>query len=257
MQNKVLTILCDGMRPDAVVKCGHPFAEKLMDSCNYNPCAQTVYPSYTLPCHMSLFHSIEPSEHKVINNTFVPGERKGLFEQLKDNDKSTAFFYSWGELKDTYSPYSLCYGHFVSEQYFPRRKVTELLEKNCEEFVNEYNPDFAFLYLETTDTIGHEYGWGSEEYYSAAEHSFGLIEKLMNNIPDDYSVIILADHGGHDHTHGTSDPIDMTIPLFIKTDFELDYEKFSGANIIDIAPTVCDIIGISPSKKWKGVSLLK
>ena len=79
----------------------------------------------------------------------------------------------------------------------------------------------------------------------------------MSNLPEDYSVIVLADHGGHDKTHGTSDPIDMTIPLFIKTDHEIDEEKFENANIIDVAPTICDIIGIEPSKKWKGKSLLK
>lgn len=257
MQNKVLLILCDGMRPDAVIKCNHSFAEKLMSTARYNPHAQTVFPSWTLPCHMSLFHSVLPSEHGVLGNAFVPGERKGLFEQLRDNGKSTSFFYSWGELKDLYAPYSVCYSHFVSEEHFPHGKVTEMLEENCEKFINEYKPDFVFLYLETTDSIGHEIGWGTEEYYKAANHSFGIIEKIMSSLPEDYSVIVLADHGGHDQTHGTTDPIDMTIPLFIKTNFEIDEENFENANIIDIAPTICKIIGIEPSKKWKGKCLLK
>ncbi len=257
MKNKVLMILCDGMRPDAVLKCGHPFAKELMSTAKYNPYAQTVFPSWTLPCHFSLFTSRTPDEHGISGNIYVPGERKGLFEQLRDNGKSTAFFYSWGELKDLHQPYSLCYGKFVSEEYFPRRTVTELLEKDCEKFLNEQKPDFAFLYLETTDTIGHEIGWGTDEYYSAANHSFGLIEKITKNIPEDYSVIVLADHGGHDRTHGTADPIDMTIPLFIRTDSEIDEEAFAKANIIDIAPTVCGIIGVPCSKEWKGRSLLK
>ncbi|MBR5311055.1 MAG: alkaline phosphatase family protein [Oscillospiraceae bacterium] len=257
MQNKVLMILCDGLTPDAVIKCKHPFAEKLMSTVCYNPHAQTVFPSWTLPCHFSLFMSQTPDEHGVLGNTFVPGERKGLFEQLRDNGKATSFFYSWGELKDLYAPYALCYSHFVSEEYFPHGKVTELLEEDCEKFIKEYEPDFAFLYLETTDSIGHEIGWGTEEYFKAAYHSFGLIEKIMSVLPEDYSVIILADHGGHDHTHGTADPVDMTIPLFIKTDREINRELFDKANIIDVAPTVCDIIGIEPSKKWRGKSFMK
>ena len=250
-------ILCDGMRPEAVLKCGHPFAKKLTEISLYNPNAQTVFPSWTLSCHMSLFHSMTPEEHGVKTNVFVPAERKGLFEQLRDNGKFTSFFYSWGELKDLHAPYSLCYGKFVSEEYFPHGKTTELLEADCEKFIEEFRPDFAFLYLETTDSIGHECGWGSEEYYKATYHSFGLIEKIVSSLPEDYSVILLADHGGHDHTHGTSDPLDMTIPLFIKTDHEIDTEKFNNANIIDVAPTICDIIGVPPSVKWKGQSLLK
>ena len=145
MAEKVILILVDGMRPDGMMECGNPFAQKLIENSTYTLNARTVMPSVTLPCHMSLFHSVDPSEHGVLGNTFVPGERKGLFEQLRDNGKSTSFFYSWGELKDLYNPYALCYGHFVSEEYFPHGKVTELLEENCEHFINEYKPDFAFL----------------------------------------------------------------------------------------------------------------
>lgn len=257
MQNKVLMILCDGMRPDAVVKCGHPFAKELSERIFYNPNAKTVFPSWTLPCHVSLFQSAGPDEHGTKDNIFVPHEKKGLFEQLHDNKKSTSFFYSWGELKDLYKPYSLCFGKFVSETFLPSEKVTEILEEECEKIICEYKPDFAFLYLETTDSVGHTDGWGSENYYKAAYHSFYLIEKIMKAIPEDYSVIILADHGGHDHTHGTDSSDDMTIPLFIKTDYELNTEAFLSANIIDIAPTICDIIGVPPSFEWKGKSLVK
>lgn len=76
MHNKVLMILCDGMRPDAVLRCCHPFAEKLMSIPRYNPHAQTVFPSYTLPCNMSLFHSSDPSEHGVMKNIFSTAKEK-------------------------------------------------------------------------------------------------------------------------------------------------------------------------------------
>lgn len=257
MKNKVLMILCDALRPDAVELCNNPFANTLKNISCYNPNAQTVFPSYTLPCHMSLFHSAAPFEHGTISNIYVTFDKKGLFEQLHDYGKSTAMFYSWGELKDLYKPYSLCYSKFISETYLDSYSVAKKLEDDCEKILNEYLPDFAFLYLETTDGVGHTEGWGSDKYYYAANHSFMLIEKLLNNIPEDYSVIVLADHGGHDFTHGTNNPIDMTIPLFIKTDYEIDKERFEKANIIDVAPTICDIIGVPCSAEWKGVSLLK
>ena len=257
MQNKVLMILCDGMRPDAVDICKHPFVSVLKNQAAYNPHAQTVFPSFTLPCHMSLFHSVEPFEHGTLENVYTPYKDNGLFEQLRDNNKNTAMFYSWGELKDLYKPYSLCYGKFVSETYIDSYEMTEMLTNDCENFIAEHKPDFAFLYLETTDGIGHEKGWGSDEYYKAAYHSFSMIEQIMSNLPKDYSVIILADHGGHDFTHGTDLPIDMTIPIFIKTDRKIDYERFEKATILDIAPTVCDIIGVDCSSVCKGKSLVK
>ncbi len=257
MKNKVLMILCDGMRPDAVELCGNSFVSVLKAESAYNPHAQTVFPSYTLPCHMSLFHSCYPKKHGTVQNIYIPFWGKGLFEQLRDNGKSTAMFYSWGELKDIYKPYSLCYSKFISETYIESYKMTEMLTEDCQKFIFEQMPDFVFLYLETTDSVGHSKGWGTTEYYDAANHSFMLIEQITSTLPEDYSVIVLADHGGHDFTHGSNEPIDMTIPLFIKTDREIHAEHFDMANIIDIAPTVCDMVGIPHSVEWDGKSLIR
>ena len=50
-----------------------------------------------------------------------------------------------------------------------------------------------------------------------------------------------ADHGGHDRTHGTDSPEDMTIPFIIKgKDFKAG-EKLENVSIKDIAPTVAKL----------------
>ena len=48
------------------------------------PTAQTVMPSVTLPCHMSLFHSVAPDRHGILTNTYTPQVRpiNGICEQL-------------------------------------------------------------------------------------------------------------------------------------------------------------------------------
>lgn len=56
---KVLLILSDGMRPDGLE--GHPAVARLMREGSYSLRARTVMPSVTLPCHMSLFHSVDPA----------------------------------------------------------------------------------------------------------------------------------------------------------------------------------------------------
>ena len=63
MKNKVLLILVDGMRPDALDLSGHPFIEELKEHSYYTYKEQAVMPSVTLPCHMSLFHSVVPQRH--------------------------------------------------------------------------------------------------------------------------------------------------------------------------------------------------
>lgn len=70
---KVLLILSDGMRPDGLD--AHPAAARLMREGSYTLRARTVMPSVTLPCHMSLFHSVDPGRHGILTNTYVPQVR--------------------------------------------------------------------------------------------------------------------------------------------------------------------------------------
>lgn len=65
-----------------------------------------------------------------------------------------------------------------------------------------------------------------------------------------------ADHGGHDRTHGTDSPEDMTIPFIIKgKNFKVG-EKLENVSIKDIAPTVAKLLDIAPDQAWEGKSLV-
>ena len=101
---RVLLILVDGMRPDSLTDIQK--AQGIIKKSLYTMEAQTVMPSVTLPCHMSLFHSVDPSRHGTTTNTYAPQVRpiNGLCEVIKNNHKSSAFFYSWEELLDFTRP---------------------------------------------------------------------------------------------------------------------------------------------------------
>ena len=42
---KVILILVDGMRPDALMQCGHSYSEELIAKASYTLEGKTVYPS--------------------------------------------------------------------------------------------------------------------------------------------------------------------------------------------------------------------
>ena len=69
-ENKVILISVDGMRPDGFLACGNPYIEKMMESAYYTLDGKTVLPSVTLPCHMSLFHSVAPERHGITTNLY-------------------------------------------------------------------------------------------------------------------------------------------------------------------------------------------
>ena len=253
---KTLLILVDGMRADAVEQVVQ--AKNVLQASEYTLAAQTVMPSSTLPCHMSMFHSVEPSRHGTATNTYAPQVRPidGLFEVLAAAKKTTALFYSWGPLRDVARPKSVDFSYYVKGDTTNYVRANELVTDAAISCVQDFAPDFAFLYLGLTDEAGHAHGWMSDKYFDSLNSSFENIERILATLPEDYAVIILADHGGHDRCHGTDLPEDMTIPMLVLrrgNAFSLD---LSQASIMDVAPTITALLGVEPNGEWEGKSLV-
>lgn len=253
---KTLLILVDGMRPDALENC--QAAQKVIADSVYTLNAKTVMPSVTLPCHMSLFFSMTPEHHGTKSNTYTPPSRPilSLCDVLAIEKKDVAFFYSWGQLRDLCHPASLNYSVLIKGAHHGWEQANDRLTDAAIGYITENNTDFAFLYLGYPDEAGHAHGWMGEEYMRSLENSWENIARIIEALPKDYAVIITADHGGHDHTHGTELPEDMTIPLiFAGAEREL-IGNLDDVNIIDIAPTIAALSGTAPSPDWEGKSLL-
>lgn len=251
----VLLILVDGMRPDALEKID--VAQDLIQKSTYTMEAKTVMPSVTLPCHMSLFHSVDPWRHGVTTNVYTPQVRpiKGLCEVLLANKKTSAFFYNWEELRDLSRPNSLSFSYFYKggEDF---ERANNIVSGAAIDYLKENSVDFAFLYLGYPDAAGHKHGWMSNEYMEAIKNSWENINRVTASLPDDYTVIITADHGGHDRMHGTDAPEDMTIPIMIIGKGIEAGKVLQDANIKDIAPTIVNLLGVEPDEEWEGASLL-
>ena len=74
---------------------------------------------------------------------------------------------------------------------------------------------------------------------------------------DEYTIIVIADHGGHDRTHGTTMDEDMTIPMFFIGDEFEGGKELENVSILDIAPTIAKIIGVPPATEWEGKVLFE
>lgn len=249
---KVLLILSDGMRPDSFE--GHPVIEALKKKSTYCMSAQTVEPSVTLPCHMSLFHSVDPSRHGTTTNTYAPQVRpiSGLFEQLKQKEKRCAMFYNWEELRDLSRPDSLSHSEYCSGHVYGFEETNRQLCGKATQFLTENDVDFTFLYLGWVDEAGHAFGWMSEEYLHAVRETCNMVGSLIDTLGDEYTIILTADHGGHDRIHGTNLKEDMTIPMFFCGTPFAQNKQIDGVSIKDIAPTVASLLGAEPAKEWEG-----
>ena len=251
--SKVILISIDGMRPDGFLTCGHPFAQEMMKLGSYSLKARTVYPSITLPCHMSLFHSVPPERHGILNNTYVPMVRPvtGLMEQLQHFGKRNAMFYAWEPLRNISQPDDLQYAEF--QWSYAEENVDCYLTERALWRIRKSEPDFVFLYLvETDEKGGHDSGWMSETYLKCIYNAIDCVKKVYEAFGDTYRLIITADHGGHDRIHGTDLPEDMTIPQFYIGPEFTPGKQLENLSILDTAPTIAKLMDVPPCRDWEG-----
>ncbi len=84
--------------------------------------------------------------------------------------------------------------------------------------------DYAFLHLRDPDTAGHRFGWrlwGWHPYVRSVRNVDRQIGRILAAIESDphlrgtTALIVTADHGGHNHSHGADDRRDYTIPFYV------------------------------------------
>ena len=256
-ENKVILISVDGMRPDGFLTCGNPYIHEMMAKSYYTLDGQTVLPSVTLPCHMSLFHSVPPQRHGITTNLYLPMARplNGLFEQLHLARAVSSMHYGWEPLRDIAQPKSLQYAEYISAR--AEDDADTQLTDSALARIAKSKPDFVFLYLVDTDEKGgHDNGWMSEAYLHRISVALDNIRRVVDSFGNEYNIIVTADHGGHDRTHGTDMPEDTTIPMFCFGKAFPAGQRFTGGSIMDIAPTIAKLMGVYPAPEWEGRSIV-
>ena len=255
-KEKVILMSIDGMRPDGFLKCGNPFIEEMMKLGSYCLSSRTVFPSVTLPCHMSMFHSVPPERHGILSNTYVPMARPlpGLFEQIRAMGGKSDMYFGWQPLRDVAGPKTLCRDHLICARMEDDtdNKLTELALQR----LREGGADFTFLYqVETDEKGGHDNGWMTEAYLGYVKIAIENVKRVYELAGKDHTIIVTADHGGHDRNHGSQMDEDMTIPTFFIGPRFTPGKELEGVSILDLAPTIADVMGVPVPEEWEGKSL--
>ncbi len=257
MKNKVILISIDGMRPDGLKICGNPYVKTLEKTCSYTYDGRSMYPSVTFPCHFSMTHSVTPQRHGILSNTYVPQVRPvtGIFEKIRNAGGVSAMFYGWEPIRDIALPGALKFATYIDA--YAKESTDTFLTDEALRVIEDNRPDFCFLYMvETDDKGGHDNAWMSEEYLRRISIAIDNVKRIIEKFGDEYSVIIMADHGGHDRSHGTEMPEDMTIPFFFRGSAFEGGKELEGISLLDIAPTIAALMEIAPEDEWEGRSVV-
>lgn len=251
----VVLVIVDGLRPDAIGQVDSPHFDDLMRNGTFSLSARSVAPSVTLPAHMTVFHSVPPERHGVLDNADRPARHlgPGLFEQVHAESGSAAMIYSWGPLREVARPGSLNLAHFERLDLANLPGSDDPTVGVAVPLIETAAFDFVFVYLGAVDETGHAHGWMSEKYLRQVEITDGHVGRLAGAMGADDVMLIAADHGGHDRGHGTDSPEDMTIPWLltgrgVRRGVDLD----TPVSLLDIAPTLAALLDIPAARHWQG-----
>lgn len=248
-----LFVMIDGLRPDALAKIDCPTLDSLRRTGAATLTATSVMPSITLPCHMSIFHSVPPTRHGVTTNDWQPMARPlpGLVDVATQAGRRCAAIYNWEPLRNVSLPGNL---DFVWYRNLSEADDGDDLTADAAiHHLPTLPADFIFLYFGTVDTTGHRHGWMSDEYLRQAERVDRQLGRVLAALPDNLHVLVQADHGGHDRSHGTELAEDMTIPWIVAgPSIRRGHTIDSDVSLLDTAPTLARILALPAHRDWEG-----
>ena len=125
-------------------------------------------------------------------------------------------------------------------------------------YVNERFPDFICLNYANPDMVGHTGNY--EAIVKAVETIDRELERLVSNlVSNDYSLIILADHGNADlaeNPDGSPNTAHSLNPVpCILVNHSV--KEINPGVLADIAPTLLEIMGLPIPIEMTGTSLIK
>ena len=125
-------------------------------------------------------------------------------------------------------------------------------------YIKEKKPNFLFVHLHDVDSVGHQIGHGTPEYYAAIERTDTHIGTILKSIEDagiaeSTVVLFTADHGGINKGHGLITMNEMQIPWIIKgPGIKKDYELSQSIMTFDTAATIAELLKLKAPQVWIG-----
>ncbi len=238
--SRVLVISLDGTRPDALQLAPATRILALAERGAHTWKARTVLPAVTLPAHTSMLTGLDVPDHGVTFNdipdpqctpikslTFLTlAQAAGFHTAMVVGKEKFCIFRQTPELDYTFAQ--------AGDQSVADGVIAKL----------DAGASIIFAHFPNPDYFGHLTGWMSDIYVSQLRNTDSQVGRLLDaldarDLTDQTLIILTADHGGHDHTHGQDIPSDRLIPWIIAGPGVVSgLDLGDGISIADTAATV-------------------
>lgn len=263
----VILIGSDGFGAHAFAKAKVPVLRKMMAEGAWSLEARCVSPSVSAPNWASMVMGAGPELHG-----YTTWGSKMPDLPARSLDKYSMFPTIYSLLHDAKpaSEIGVIYEWDGIGYLFPKEAVNKDL--NCDGdvavtnaatgYIKNKQPNFLFVHLHDTDSVGHEVGYDTPEYYEAVERTDTHIGEILQSIKDagiEESTVVLftADHGGINKSHGSISMVEMQIPWVIKgPGIKANHQITNSIMTFDTAATFARLLGLTPPQVWIGRPVL-
>ncbi|HEX8834382.1 MAG TPA: alkaline phosphatase family protein [Abditibacteriaceae bacterium] len=251
----VFIVSFDGGKPEVMRRSAMPtlFDMGATGATTWN--AQTIFPSITLPSHTSMLTGVVMEKHKISWNDWQPARGvvtvPTIFKIARDNGYTTGLFAGKEKFRHLNLPGS------VDDFQVPSYSA-KVVAAAAAKFIIEKKPNLTFIHFADSDGAGHAHGWGSPEQVQAFVDEDAALKILRDavdaaGLSKKATFILTADHGGHDKTHGSNSPEDMTIPWITwGAGVKPKTEIAAAVNTCDTAATALWLLDLKVPEGWDG-----
>ena len=128
------------------------------------------------------------------------------------------------------------------------------------QFIEKGDFNILVMHYENADMVEHTYGCRDGHYAMALRQIDSYIRELMDRAPEGLTILVAGDHGASDEGgHFASTP-EVTRPPFVLAGPAINHVSGVALRQIDVAPTLCALLGIdypSQSEGTLALSLLR
>ena len=262
---KVILIGIDGMSTDGFQTARIPGMMELIQNGALSIKTRGVMPTVSAPNWETILTGAGPEQTGVTkngwtvkNHTIEPEvtDKEGYFPSIftiireQMPRAKTALFYDWKGL-----------AHLVNNKNINKVEFSDEMGKTFAKaipYIVQDRPDFAFIYAGFPDEMGHKYGWGTPEYYKSIEAVDALIGRLVHamkieGLLDQYTFIVVTDHGGVSKGHGGETMAEIEVPWIISGPRIIKNRLISEPNeLMNTSPTIASILDLKIPAEWIG-----
>lgn len=255
---RVILVLADGLRPDAITPIDMPSLDALSRTYTTALRASTVRPSRTVAALASLATGVAPHTHGLIEPGLgflrrLPSlrplarelTRGGIASQVVASELlPSERAVLWALTK------AAGLGRFQSAGLRARDVARAALGVTLAQPIG-----LTFVYLNDCDMAGHAHGWMSPAYRQAAVEIDAAIGVLADQT-EHALLIVMADHGGGGvsmHDHAEPHPINDHIPLILAgPDVTRRHQLTRQVSLLDVPPTLLWWFGLEVPTTYEG-----